>query len=247
MREKSDTIPFEIIGQYDYYPFGERIDVMDNLDRIGFIGKEKDAESNLGDFGVRKYEDFSGRFVQPEPLWEKYVSLSPYVYSANNPLSFLDPDGMKIIVAEKYSSNSDILNIYNQNSKIAMTERGMKLMNNLDGPIPIYVYGWFAGLNAAGRTIPKFNNDGSLKYIQILLDFDRINKNDEKSKLSLVAEEYIHAEQLILSKNPKQTFENWQNEADSKKYTERKFENDAKKEVQVILKQFNLIFIPKLW
>ena len=50
IREDNDTLPYKIIAQYDYYPFGERIDVMDNKERVGFIGKEKDAESNLNDF-----------------------------------------------------------------------------------------------------------------------------------------------------------------------------------------------------
>ncbi len=63
------------------------------MDRIGFIGKEKDAESNLGDFGVRKYEDFSGRFTSPDPLWEKYYGWSPYHYCRNNPVSRVDPNG----------------------------------------------------------------------------------------------------------------------------------------------------------
>ncbi len=105
MQEKSDTIPFDIIGQYDYYPFGERIDVLDNMDRIGFIGKEKDAESNLGDFGVRKYEDFSGRFTSPDPLWEKYYGWSLYHYCRNNPVSFVDGNGM----ADYYDNKGNFL------------------------------------------------------------------------------------------------------------------------------------------
>jgi RHS repeat-associated protein len=66
--------------------------------RQSFIGKptsgvEKDNESSLGDFGVRKFDDFTGRFFQIDPLWEKYYSWTPYHYSANNPVSFLDPGG----------------------------------------------------------------------------------------------------------------------------------------------------------
>jgi|GEM_PF-4298040 len=43
--------------------------------------------------GVRKYEDFSGRFTSPDPLWEKYYGWSPYHYCRNNPLSRVDPEG----------------------------------------------------------------------------------------------------------------------------------------------------------
>ncbi len=37
----------------------------------GYIGKEKDAESNLGDHGVRKYDSELGRFLCPDAMWEK--------------------------------------------------------------------------------------------------------------------------------------------------------------------------------
>jgi hypothetical protein len=42
---------------------------------------------------ICKYDDFTGRFFQIDPLWEKYYSWTPYHYSANNPVSYLDPGG----------------------------------------------------------------------------------------------------------------------------------------------------------
>lgn len=35
-------------------------------DRLGYKGKENDTESGLGDFGVRKYDNGSGRFLRIE-------------------------------------------------------------------------------------------------------------------------------------------------------------------------------------
>jgi RHS repeat-associated protein len=74
--------------------FGQIITSYGNNSRNKYIGKEKDVETamninfegSLADHGVRKYEDYTGRFTTPEPLWEKYYSLSPYVYSMNNPI-----------------------------------------------------------------------------------------------------------------------------------------------------------------
>ena len=62
-------------------------------DRLSYIGKEKDSESDLGDFGVRKYEAETGRFLSVDPLWEEQRPWNVYHYSANNPIVAKDPDG----------------------------------------------------------------------------------------------------------------------------------------------------------
>ena len=37
-----------------------------------------------------------GRFMQTDPMAEKYYGISPYAYCANNPIKYVDPFGMKI-------------------------------------------------------------------------------------------------------------------------------------------------------
>ncbi|MDD2961844.1 MAG: hypothetical protein PHR45_07170 [Muribaculaceae bacterium] len=37
-----------------------------------------------------------GRFTTPDPLAEKYYSMSPYAYCAGNPLMLVDPSGMDV-------------------------------------------------------------------------------------------------------------------------------------------------------
>jgi len=55
-----------------YEPFGKQIPLMDgDFSRLSFISKEKDIESSLGDFGVRKYDEETGRFTSIDPLEEK--------------------------------------------------------------------------------------------------------------------------------------------------------------------------------
>ena len=56
--------------------------------------KEKDAETGLGDFGVRKYSYAQGRFTSIDPLWEEYYSWTPYHYCRNNPVMAEDAGGM---------------------------------------------------------------------------------------------------------------------------------------------------------
>ena len=89
---------------WDYEPYGKA--VAGAPPRKGFIDREKDKESGLGDFGVRKYDDEIGRFLSPDPLWENYRAWSPYVYSRNNPVLRVDPTGKWDITVHAYNDRA---------------------------------------------------------------------------------------------------------------------------------------------
>jgi len=63
----------------------------------GFNGKEKNneisGEGNSYDFGARMYDQRIGKWFSVDPMREVYTSLSPYSYSANNPVNILDAEG----------------------------------------------------------------------------------------------------------------------------------------------------------
>jgi RHS repeat-associated protein len=61
--------------------------------RTGYIGRETDAEHNLGAFGARLYSSEYGRFLAVDKLWEEFRHISPYAYSENNPVMLKDPTG----------------------------------------------------------------------------------------------------------------------------------------------------------
>jgi len=70
-----------------------------------FSGKEKDAETGYGYFGARYYDSGLSIWLSVDPMSDKYPSMSPYNYCANNPVILVDPDGREI----EYNSFIDFI------------------------------------------------------------------------------------------------------------------------------------------
>ncbi len=58
-----------------------------------FSAKERDAETGLSYFGARYYSSDLSIWLSVDPMSDKYPSLSPYVYCADNPVKLVDPNG----------------------------------------------------------------------------------------------------------------------------------------------------------
>ena len=61
-----------------------------------FSAKEKDSETGLSYFGSRYYSSDLSIWLSVDPMSDKYPSLSPYVYCADNPVKLVDPDGEEV-------------------------------------------------------------------------------------------------------------------------------------------------------
>ena len=90
-----------VVERSDYYPFGGRHDntTLPTLttNRYGFIGKERqNISSSLDpyiDFGARFYDPLTARWLSPDPLADKYTSLTQYNYCGGDPVNRIDLNG----------------------------------------------------------------------------------------------------------------------------------------------------------
>ncbi|MDR6405878.1 MULTISPECIES: DUF6443 domain-containing protein [Chryseobacterium] len=86
----------EVEGVSNYYPFGllhnSQLNDFNNVYQYKYNGKEL-QETGMYDYGARFYMPDVGRWGVVDPLAEKYTSWSPYNYTVNNPVLFVDPDG----------------------------------------------------------------------------------------------------------------------------------------------------------
>ena len=88
----------EVTQNVAYIPYGEVFVEQRNSTwntPYLFNAKELDEETGLYYYGARYLDPTNAAWLSVDPLFEKYVGMTPYGYCAGNPMKLVDVDGMK--------------------------------------------------------------------------------------------------------------------------------------------------------
>ena len=99
-----------------------------------FNAKEKDYESGFHYYGSRYYSSELNIWNSTDPMADKYPSLTPYNYCANNPVKLIDPNGEEIVTnaPDNYEGNIKVSKSLSEKTGLKLSFKDKKLTYEKD-------------------------------------------------------------------------------------------------------------------
>jgi RHS repeat-associated protein len=152
-----------MVQTLNYLPYGEDWVDIQHLNETmypvlgiySFNGKEKDYESGFHYYGARYYNSELSIWLSVDPMSDKYPSLSPYAYCADNPVKFIDPKGREIDLSNLSEREK---NIYLKNIEILKQNKMFQVYyEHLEKSDIKYIIKFGQGRGGSGSFNPKTN------------------------------------------------------------------------------------------
>jgi RHS repeat-associated protein len=143
-----DWYTADVLSYSDYYVFGAAQPGRTGGDnyRYGFNGKENDPEveaNAIQDYGMWMYDPRVGRFFSTDPLMYDYPYYTPYQFTGDNPITYVDLDGCERVTAngnplfsdEYVVTDGNESWIYNANGRVCDDKPQSTSPNGTQDPI----------------------------------------------------------------------------------------------------------------
>ena len=195
----------------NYYPFGLAITTTGtSKNKYLYNGKELQPSNAYYDYGARMYDASVGRWFVVDPLAEKGRRWSAYNYALNNPIRFVDPDGMWAESANGFSTSNqdeikdffDIIvrykeNVKDKDGKEKEVDRSWTFngKNGNEAPQNKNVQDFLTAYNynvanGGGDNLKKAANDSKIKA-NVIVNYDEFSYSEDVS-YSYKGEFYIN-------------------------------------------------------
>ncbi len=124
----------ETYQHLEYLPFGEVFVEERNTeqDRFTYLYNSKELDESTGFYyyGARYYNPRDAMFLGVDRFAEKYISLTPYQYCANNPIIYTDPTGDIIVL-------NGIKTLFKGSDDQRLSQFGSLLSNTMGGKVDV--------------------------------------------------------------------------------------------------------------
>jgi RHS repeat-associated protein len=147
--------------------------------RFGFNGKENDngvkGLGNQQDYGMRIYDPRVGRFLSVDPLTKEYPWLTSYQFSGNNPILFIDLDGLEqatveqqkraINVTTEYALKNNTLRVFSNITKQGLVDDLARQIKHPESSTIPEGSGLYCGLYAFAYAYTYYDPEGFAKGV----------------------------------------------------------------------------------
>ena len=123
-------VPSDILQENHYYPFGLKMNYtwMDNValdNKYQYNGKELNDDLGLNwyAYGRRWYDPTIARFVETDPIADKFPDLSTYNYASNKPINGIDLHGLQWVHYQYEGTNVINVNVDNEYTGTALSKQ----------------------------------------------------------------------------------------------------------------------------
>ncbi|WP_406845327.1 DUF6443 domain-containing protein [Flavobacterium soyae] len=182
----------------NFYPFGLKQEGYNTV-KIGienkykYNGKELQDELGLNfyDYGARNYDPALCRWMNIDPLAEQMRRFNPYTYALNNPVYFIDPDGMAAIgnddIITKVSNKRGDNHYVQRNVQMTMTltvvnSKGVDLsktmFNKSSGSVGLNSMSGIAQKDYRGNDVSTSDNVSVSVNYKVVSSLKDVGKND---------------------------------------------------------------------
>ena len=200
-----------VMQHLQYLPYGELFVSQRNSEfdsRYKFTAKELDNETSYTYFGARYYDSELSVWLSVDPMSNKYPSLSPYCYSADNPVVLVDPNGEKVyIVGDAADEATGYLNTDNikitRNSETGELSYEGKATNKREKLLIKAIDDEKVFVNLTANKSDEIPNTNGEHGVGSFLG-NKLNSDENGNPISVNTEQFVSMDALKKYFNPKQ-------------------------------------------